>query len=108
GSLRLVAPTKCFPIKAATRREFPFRLGWQALAGPFAVGDGIVPGNVHDWMIHAVVEVAFRPFWMSPVGARDEGPPNRIDSVRIDAVRKIDRLEADRKRNSSFRRHIAL
>ena len=44
------------PLRPAAGRVFPFGLGGQPLAGPLAIRDRVVPRDMHDRMLHAVVD----------------------------------------------------
>ncbi len=58
----------------AARRDLPFGLGRQALAGPFCVGIGIRPRNHYHRMLHRLLNGAIRPERMPPVRAFDIRP----------------------------------
>jgi len=72
---QLIAPGKHGAVEPAARREFPFGLRRQVLAGPSGVGQCVREGDVHDRMIVEPVDVAFRAIGVAPVRALEEGPP---------------------------------
>ena len=71
----LVAPGIFSLVQSAARREFPFRLGRQILAGPSCVGERVGIGDVHHRMFVERVDVAFRSIRMPPVSTLHELPP---------------------------------
>src|SRR5262249_28966232 len=48
---QLVAPGELRAIQARARGKFPFRLGWQVLAGPARISERIGIGAVHNRMM---------------------------------------------------------
>ena len=100
-----IAPGKFGALEPAARGEFPFGLGWEALAGPGGIGFGILIGDVDDWMIERIVDRAVRPKRMPPVCAKGERPPLR-EVVEIDGPPR--RLEQERAWQSHLRRHAGI
>ena len=60
----LVAPGEEAVLLPGAAGELPFRLGGESLAGPLAVGHGVVPGHVHCRVAQPTVR-----WWVG--GARD-------------------------------------
>src|SRR5262249_30712753 len=75
---QFVAPAVRLPIDFPTGRKFPLGLSRQALAGPIAVGFGVVPGDVYRRMVFAPLEVAVGAIGMSPVRAGHVPPPGQV------------------------------
>ena len=73
--LQLVAPRVTVALAPAARRPLPLRLGRQPLARPRRVGAGVVPGDLHHWVIPAAPHGGARPLGMPPVGTLDPHPP---------------------------------
>src|SRR5918994_1602543 len=71
----LVTPRVALLHAAAAGGELPFGLGRQAGAGPFTKGHRIVPGDVDDRVLAALVCRRARPFRGVPAGAADGQPP---------------------------------
>ncbi len=72
---RFVAPDVLLAFQAAARRALPLGLGRQAFAGPFGIGDGVVPGNLYDGVVVPAVDGAARSFRVAPVGPGLPLPP---------------------------------
>jgi len=77
--LEIVAPRVALLVKTAAGGVFPFGLGGEAFSGPGAVGDGVVPRHVDDWMVAAVFEVGAGPLGAAPGSAIDAAPPLAAD-----------------------------
>jgi hypothetical protein len=74
----LVAPREHRAVEPAARGELPLRLGWQILARPLRVGDGVFVRDVDHRMVRQVVERDVRTPRMTPARARHPGPPVRV------------------------------
>src|SRR4029077_13908428 len=58
--LQLIAPGVGLSFQPAALREFVFSFLRQALAGPFCVGQHVFIGDVHDRILPAILDRAFR------------------------------------------------
>src|SRR5262245_42958904 len=70
-----VTPGELGAVDTAARRQLPFGLGRQLLAGPAGVGERIREGHVHDRMSPETAEVAPRTVGVPPVRALEKYPP---------------------------------
>jgi len=75
GDDAFVAPWIDVIFQTAPRREFPFRLGGEAFSGPFAVGYGVVPGDVYNGVVVFSDNIAGGSLRVFPAGAFFPGPP---------------------------------
>src|SRR5262245_40763259 len=51
AGMELIAPSEFGTLLLATRGKFPFRFGGQIFASPARVGERVLVGDVHHWMI---------------------------------------------------------
>ena len=70
-----VAPDEEGVVVIAAGSTLPFGFGWEAFAGPFAVGFGIFFGDADHGVIHFVGDRAVGSSRVLPVGSGDELPP---------------------------------
>src|ERR1700732_1222234 len=70
-----LAPGELGALQAATRGEFPLRLGRQFFAGPLGISERIGERDVHRRMTIEPTDIALRSVRMAPVGALHEPPP---------------------------------
>src|SRR5215469_769713 len=71
----LIPPGVLRRVQPAPRREFPFGLGWQLLAGPCRIGLGVAIGDVYGRRVMSPARRAARAVGAAPVGAQLELPP---------------------------------
>src|SRR5690606_17695272 len=72
---KFVAPHISGLLKPTTGGVFPFRLGWQSLAGPFRIGFGIFEAHLYDRVVPLVFYAATRAQGLTPVRAGHIPPP---------------------------------
>jgi len=70
-----VSPNERLAGLAAACRELPFRFGWQALASPIRVGDGVFVSDLNDGIIFFALNIGPWPSGMSPVSPFHVRPP---------------------------------
>ena len=74
----VVAPGIARVLEAAAGGVFPFGFCGQAFSGPVAIGDGIVPRDVDDRVVPAVLHLCSRAFRAVPTRAFNGPPPGRV------------------------------
>jgi hypothetical protein len=72
---KIIAPGIELLLEAAASGVLPLGLGREGFPCPFGVSGGIVPGDVDDGVIGAVVDVGAGTFGVLPGGAGDLTPP---------------------------------
>src|ERR1700691_4921361 len=87
AGFEFLAPNVRLPVQSAARGEFEFRFRGQALAGPFRVNGGILPGDVHPGMIATSLQVARRTLRVLPACAFRVTPPS-VSVGKCDRVRR--------------------
>src|SRR5262249_42111869 len=78
----LVAPHERLSAQPAASGELPFRLRWQALAGPLCVRFGVLVRDVDDGIVLSAFDAAGWTERMPPVGAVHVGPPAKVSVER--------------------------
>ncbi len=73
--LELVPPREERALDASASRVLPLGLARKPRAGPAAVRDGVVPGDVHDRMRLAPLDGRVRPLGAAPARVVDLPPP---------------------------------
>src|SRR5690606_1384486 len=80
-----------FTRTVGPRGELPLRFGRQRTAQPARVGERIRIGDLHHRLIVATVNIAARPFRMTPIGALHIPPPadRSTHGRRVAALRRL-------------------
>ena len=74
---KIIPPGIELLLEAAASGVLPLGLGGERFACPLGESGGIVPGDVDDGVIRAVVDVRARTFGVLPAGPGDLAPPRR-------------------------------
>ena len=83
---QVIAPGIELLLQSTACGELPFGFGRQALAGPVGISNRIVPGDLHDGMGRAVIDVRAGAFGVAPVGCVDLAPP--VETLRAFSDRR--------------------
>ena len=79
----VVAPGIACVLEAAACGVFPFGFCGQAFSGPVTIGNGIVPRDVDDRVVPAILHMCSRAFGTVPARAFNRPPPGRVyDGLR--------------------------
>jgi len=62
-------------VAATARGEFPLRFGRQLAPAPARIGERVLIGDMHDWMIVLAGDRAARTCRLAPLRAGDVLPP---------------------------------
>src|SRR5260370_36205617 len=100
-----VSPNERLAGLAAACRELPFRFGWQALASPVCIGDGIFVSDLNDGIIFFALNIGPWPSGLSPISAFHVRPPFKMLIARHGMLR---RGKADPNSNKIFRTRDAI
>ena len=84
AGFEFVTPRETFLLDPTSGGEFPFCFSGEALPGPFAICDRVVPRHMDHRILPTLLDVRAWTFGMSPSGAIDATPPFAAEHARAD------------------------